>query len=59
MERLYRLSEVAKALGISVSTLRAWANQGKIKTVRTLGGQRRIPESELKRIEEQMKGGQP
>ncbi len=50
MERHYTLKEASKILGVSVKTLQLWDKEGKIKCVRTLGGRRRIPESEIKRI---------
>ena len=49
-EKLYTPSEAARILGISISTLRRWEREGKIRTVRTAGGHRRIPESEIRRI---------
>ncbi len=48
MERLLTLKEACKLLGIHPNTLRKWDKQGKIRVVRTVGGRRRIPESELK-----------
>jgi len=50
MDKLYRLGEAAKILGVSVSTLRRWDREGRIRFVRTPGGQRRVPESEIKRL---------
>ena len=50
MERHYKLSEAAEILGVHPHTIRKWEWAGKIKCVRTPGGRRRIPESELKRI---------
>ncbi|USG99703.1 IS607 family transposase [Thermococcus argininiproducens] len=50
MERHYTLKEASKILGVTVKTLQNWDKQGKIKVVRTVGGRRRIPESEIKRI---------
>ncbi|NJE13563.1 IS607 family transposase, partial [Thermococcus sp. LS2] len=50
MERHYTLKEAAKILGVTVKTLQNWDKQGKIRVVRTVGGRRRIPESEIKRI---------
>ena len=37
-EKLYTPSEAARILGISISTLRRWEREGKIRTVRTAGG---------------------
>jgi len=43
------ISEAAGLLGISISTLRSWEREGKIKaTYRTIGGHRRYLISELK-----------
>ncbi|NJE09288.1 IS607 family transposase [Thermococcus sp. M39] len=50
MERHYTLKEASKILGVTVKTLQNWDKQGKIRVVRTVGGRRRIPESEIKRI---------
>lgn len=43
------ISEAAKALGVSIQTLRRWEAQGKISARRTLGGQRRFAQSEIDR----------
>jgi len=50
MERLYTMKEASKLLGVHVKTIQKWDKQGKIKCIRTVGGRRRIPESEIKRI---------
>ena len=50
MNRLYTMKEASKLLGVTVRTIQRWDKQGKIKCVRTVGGKRRIPESEIKRI---------
>lgn len=49
-EKQYRLKQAAEALGVSTATLRMYVNTGKIACIRTLGGHRRIPESELFRL---------
>lgn len=41
--KLYKFSEVSRILGISRMTLWRMVKQGKIDTVRTSGGNRRIP----------------
>jgi len=48
--KLLRLSEACERLGIHPNTLRKWDKQGKIRVVRTIGGRRRIPESEVERL---------
>jgi len=50
MERHYTLKEASKILGVTVKTLQNWDKQGKIRVVRTVGGRRRIPKSEIMRI---------
>ena len=50
MDRLYTMKEASKLLGITVRTIQRWDKQGKIRCVRTVGGKRRVHESEIKRI---------
>ncbi|MEM2626335.1 MAG: IS607 family transposase [Candidatus Jordarchaeales archaeon] len=50
IERLLTLSETCERLGIHPNTPRKWDKQGKIRVVRTVGGRRRIPESEVERL---------
>lgn len=50
MERLYTMKEASKLLGVHVRTIQKWDKQGKIRCVRTVGGKRRVPESEIRRI---------
>jgi excisionase family DNA binding protein len=44
------LSEAAQALSVSTSTLRRWADAGRIRSVRTAGGHRRFPVAEIRRL---------
>jgi putative resolvase len=50
MEKLYTLKEAKKLLGVTTRTIQRWDKEGKIRVVRTVGGRRRIPEGEIKRI---------
>jgi putative resolvase len=50
MERLYTFKEAKKLLGVTMRTIQRWDKEGKIRVVRTVGGRRRIPESEIKRL---------
>ncbi len=50
MKRLYTMKEASKLLGVAVRTIQRWDKEGKIRCVRTVGGKRRVPESEIKRI---------
>ncbi|WP_066636731.1 IS607 family transposase [Desulfolucanica intricata] len=47
---MYTIREAAKLLGVSVSTLRRWESEGKIRTQRTKGGHRRYTIEELSGI---------
>jgi len=44
------LGEAAEALGISTSSLRRWADNGRILALRTTGGHRRFPAAEIRRL---------
>lgn len=46
----YRIGSAAKVLGVSVDTVRRWADSGRIRSRRSAGGQRVIPESEVARL---------
>ena len=50
MEKHYTPKEASLLLGISVRHIQRIDKEGKIKCIRTTGGRRRIPESEIKRI---------
>jgi putative resolvase len=52
MEKLLSLSEAAEVLGVTTQTLRNWDRADKIKTVRTVGSHRRIPVSEIERLQQ-------
>lgn len=44
------LGEAARALGVSVDTLRRWDGAGKIRTVRDERNRRRVPADEIERL---------
>jgi len=48
--KLLPASEAARALGISLDTLRRWDRQGRIRTVRDSGNRRLVPEAEIQRL---------
>jgi putative resolvase len=50
VDNLLRPKDAAKQLGVSVRTLQRMDNSGKLKVVRTTGGRRRIPETEVHRL---------
>ena len=47
---LLRLHEAAQLAGVSYPTLKQWIYNGKIKSVKTVGGHHRIPRSEVERL---------
>ena len=44
------LGEAAKALGVSLDTLRRWDRDGKLRTVRDERNRRRVPVGEIRRL---------
>jgi excisionase family DNA binding protein len=48
--RFYSASEAARALGISLDTLRRWDRQGRIKTRRDAGNRRIVSAREVERL---------
>jgi molybdopterin-binding protein len=46
----YRLGEVADLVGVSVDTVRRWADEGKVRSTRTGGGQRLLEGRSLARF---------
>ncbi len=47
---LLPIGDVAKALGVSIGTVRRWDRAGSIEAIRTPGGQRRFRRSEVQRL---------
>ncbi len=45
-----RIGEAAAMLGVSVESLRRWERDGRLKTVRTTGGQRLVRLAEVRRM---------
>ena len=48
--QVYSASEAARALGISLDTLRRWDRQGRIRTTRDRGNRRQVSASEIDRL---------
>ena len=60
MQSTYKPGQAAELLGVSVDTVRRWADAGRIKTVRSDGGQRMIDGADLARfLEEQSSHREP
>jgi len=55
-KRLLHPKEAAEELGVSIRTLIRWDEAGKLRTVRTVGNQRRIPIEEISRLRRLDKG---
>ena len=49
-EELLKLRDAALQLGISFPTIKQWIYKKKIRSVRTVGGHHRIPESEVDKL---------
>lgn len=49
-DRSLRIGEAAELLGVGVDTVRRWEADGRLTSVRTAGGQRRVPLSEVSRL---------
>ena len=49
-EKLYSTGKTAKMLGIHFVALKRWIYASKVKAIKTLGGQYRISESEIRRL---------
>jgi len=54
-KRLLHPKEAAYELGVSTKTIHRWDEAGKLRTVRTVGNQRRIPIEEIWRLRRQGK----
>jgi molybdopterin-binding protein len=55
VQRTYTASEAARALGISLDTLRRWDRQGRIRVRRDRANRRVVAASEIERL----RGGEP
>lgn len=53
MKSYYRLSEVAKMMGVAYVTMWRWCNAGKVATIKLPSGQRRITGAEVWRLIQQ------
>ena len=47
---LYRIGHAAELLGVSVDTVRRWADEGQLAVARTAGGQRLVNGADLARL---------
>jgi molybdopterin-binding protein len=55
----FRIGEAAGILGVRVETLRRWERAGKLRTKRTGGGHRLIPQREVARLLAERRTQQP
>jgi molybdopterin-binding protein len=49
-DRRIRIGRAAEMLGVTVDTVRRWADTGRLKTTRSGGGQRLVPVEEVTRV---------
>jgi molybdopterin-binding protein len=49
-ERMYTVTEAARALGVSIDTIRRWDRLGRIETRRDEGNRRLVSASEVERL---------
>jgi excisionase family DNA binding protein len=54
LPRCLRTTEVANILQVSPKTVSRWATEGKLPFLKTLGGHRRYPAAEIRRLAEQL-----
>ncbi|MDA8333621.1 MAG: excisionase family DNA-binding protein, partial [Peptococcaceae bacterium] len=47
---MFSAGEAARRLGVHLTTIQRWDREGKLRVVRTIGGKRRIPATEIERI---------
>ena len=50
-----RAAEVADILHVSPKTVSRWAKEGKLPFMKTLGGHRRYPETEIRELADQLR----
>jgi len=55
IEKHWTTHEAARKLCVKSSTIIQWIKSGKMRTIRTLGGHRRIPDDEVQRVYEEMR----
>lgn len=55
-QRFIATSDVARMLHVSPKTVSRWAKEGRLPFIRTLGGHRRYPKSEIERIASALAG---
>ena len=53
-QKLLSIGQAAERLGVSVGTLRSWADKGLVKMIRLPSGYRRFTEDEIDRIRREM-----
>ena len=56
MAKMLTAGDAARALGISLDTLRRWDREGRIRTIRDKGNRRLVPAAEVDRLRG---GGEP
>ena len=52
--QVYTTWKAAKELLVTPTTIIKWIREGRMKTIRTVGGHRRIPREEIKKVKDIM-----
>jgi excisionase family DNA binding protein len=52
-------SQAARALGVSLGTIRRWSDMGYLESYRTPGGQRRFSHEQIQQFLASLQGGAP
>ena len=55
LPRYLRTAEVADILQVSPKTVSRWAKEGKLPFLKTLGGHRRYPASEIRQLADELR----
>jgi excisionase family DNA binding protein len=55
LPRYLRTTEVADILQVSPKTVSRWAKEGKLPFLKTLGGHRRYPASEIRQLADELR----
>jgi excisionase family DNA binding protein len=62
MKKFLTVGQFAEEFGIGHTTALRWITEGKVKTVKTVGGHNRVPLQEVKRLKKELgfddEGGQ-
>src|ERR1700754_2694958 len=58
-DELLTLKQACVALGLSASSIRRWADEGRLRTERTAGGHRRFLHADVRRVQRERPAASP